>query len=308
MSMICSSSRQGLSMNDLIDHSVLNARCRADLRRLLTLFKSNSQKVSGGPVEYDHASLPQCIDQLTSSKAGITKPPMFRPATAKSSLKIPSQWTSDPTVPKQERKFLESVDQRLKRADTASKRGGALPLTAKEQDFIYRYAEFKHGSKVLRGEEAHEKSYAYRAYTDAFLSFMGRPPSTVELQEADRLTFVEGSNSRVGIVAKPHAPTPHRHISNSNETVTFCGNQVHPPERRIERAAREGSTLLDRTAFSSQSGSPPSSPQRSLGRVRSSASTNLPAIGSPDSKKYCVKCNARLPPRLIKTLCPACDK
>ncbi|CUG81760.1 Hypothetical protein, putative [Bodo saltans] len=297
-------------MNDLIDHSVLNARCRADLRRLLTMFKSNSQKVSNGPVEYDHESLPQCIEQLTSSKAGITKPPMFRPTTAKTTLKVPTQWTSDPSVPKQERKFLESVDERLKRTDSSSRKrtGGALPLTAKEQDFIYRYAEFKHGSKVLRGEEAHEKSFAYRAYTDAFLSFMGRPPSTAELQEADRLTFVEGANARLGVVSKPHAATPHRHISNSSETVTFCGNQVHPPERRVERAAREGSTLLDRTTFSSQSGSPPSSPQRSIGRGRSSASTKLPEIASPEAKKFCSKCNARLPPRLIKTLCPACDK
>lgn len=299
-------------MDDLIDHSVLNARCRADLRRLLSMFKADSRNVSNGPTDYDHSALPPCVNQLTSSKAGITKPPLFRPSTAKVHH-IPKDWTSDPSVTKPERKFFESVDERLKRASSApKKRGCLLPLSAKEQDFIYRYAEFKHGNKVLRGEESHEKSLAYRAYTDAFLSFMGRPPSTTELQEVDRLTFVQPHPSRVGVISKPHAPTPHRHISNSNEAVVSCGRQVHPPERRVERAARPGSTILDRTIFTSQNVSTTGSPQRSATRGssigRQSAVAHPPPIAPPDAKKYCTACNARLPPRLIKTLCPACDK
>lgn len=296
-------------MDAMIQSSKLSEHCRADLRRLLKTFEKNSEAVRSPRQSYNHVELPRCVGLLTSAKAAITKPPLFASANGVQ-RQVPRDWPVDPALSRGEKKMLQSVDARLRASTAPRKRFSALPLSPKEQEFIYRYAEHKHSAKIHRTEESHQMSNAYRAYTQAFLSFMGRPPSTTELQEADRLTFVE-STGRVGIIAHPHAPTPHRHISNVTAAVTSCGHQVLPPEKPLVRAARPGSTLIDRVVFSPQTSlaaSPKSgSPQRSSQASSPLKDRPTTAKDFASVKKFCRVCNARLPPRLIKTVCPSCD-
>lgn len=300
-------------METLLDRSALNEHCKADMRRLLRQFSDESKSVAAGKPVYDHSQLPPCIDQLTSAKAAITKHPI-RPGTAR----VPETWTHDAELSSGERKLFASIQSRLQATSaTPKKRFPPLPLSAKEQDFIYRYAEHKRGETIARTGEAHTSGNAYRAYTEAFLSFMGRPPSELELQEASRLTFVE-RNGKVGVLPQPHAPTPHKHITNTTASVCACTEQIESPSKPLIRASRPGSTLVDRLMFSSGPLGPSSISIKSLSPARSSNRSGSPrrqqttgeataTEAAGDEKKRCKRCGARLPPRLVKVICPACD-
>lgn len=294
-------------METLLKKSTLSNHCKADLERLLQQFRQESMAVSSGPVTYDHSQLPKCVNQLTASKAARTK----RPATHS----VPPSWRGDGTgLGKSEKKLLQSVDDKLKATPAPSngfikKRHLALPLTAKEQDFVYRYAEHKHGAQVRHGQETHEQSMAYRAYTEAFLGYTGREPSQLELQEVDRLHFLQ-SNGRVGVMQNPHAPTPHHHISLHNSKVCSCNEQVYLPEKSIVKAARPGSTVLSRMMLTQSSGagsvgtlSPTRSSKGGLSPIRA-----VPCPPADATSRKCAQCGNGLPPRLIKSVCPACDK
>jgi hypothetical protein len=268
-------------MERILEHSRLSSRCIADLHRIYENLKDQSRQLSGGYASYDYTHLPRCTDELTSAKAAITKKPIA------AHYHIPASWRSANT-PRAEARLFKSVEKRLEAADATGpsatgKRRAELPLSAKEQDFIYRYAEFKHGKRIQRSEDAHTRSQAYRAYTDAFLSYAGRPPSVVELQEVDRLQFVE-YDGRVGIMQQPHAPMPHNHFVSGPVKVCSCAEQVQPPLA-------------------------PSSSHKSPSHIRPGTSPSIQRSPRRSSvKKNCTVCGARLPPRLVKNICPACDK
>lgn len=235
--------------------------------------------MSAGPVTYDHSKLPKCVNQLTASKAARTK----RPATHS----VPRSWHNSTELGRSEKKFLEKIDGKLKtnassennQSGFIKKRHLALPLTAKEQDFVYRYAEHKHGAQVRQSQESHEKSLAYQAYTEAFARYTGREPSQLELQEADRLHFLE-SNGRIGVMQQPHAPTPHHHVSLHTAKVCTCNEQVYLPEKTLVKAARPGSTVQSRlmlTGSYSGGNSTNVSPTRSKSG-RSPTKSSLPNV------------------------------
>ena len=281
-------------MEDTLQRASLPPHCIADIRRIVSRLKDNSHEVSQGHVLYDHSKLPKCIDQLTSSKASKTKKPIF----LGSKFSIPADWADCNSSTRKERDVLLSVQNRLQNAPEAGdskflNKRAPLPLSAKEQDFIYRYAEYKHGANVHNQEKKHTNTFAYRAYTDAFVSFVGRPPSDAEIREADRLPFVRTGDGKVGVLQRPHSSAPHHHVTNADVKVVDCKMCVAPPHNAIKV-------------------SPSASPARSStynggsARIRPTT-TGEAAASSPNKTHVCKVCGSRLPPRLVKDLCPACD-
>jgi hypothetical protein len=199
-------------MEQMLDRAELPRHCVADLRRIIAKLKQNSEEVSLGHVVYDHTQLPPCIGQLTFSKASKTKKPIFS---------VPVDWADRSVATRKEREVLNDVNQRLhgtagkESVSKYVKKRADLPLSAKEQDFIYRYAEYKHGTNVRNEEKKHTNTLAYRAYTEAFLSFTGRQPSDIEIREADRLPFVKTADGTVGVVRRPRSSFPRRLVLGS---------------------------------------------------------------------------------------------
>jgi hypothetical protein len=199
-------------MEGMLEKADLPRHCVADLRRIIASLKQNSEEVSLGHTVYNHDNLPKCIGQLTYSRASKTKEPLFA---------VPPAWSDSKSATRVERQVLRNVTEKLQNMEgTTVSDGGVrrhhlhrhaeLPLSAKEQDFIYRYAEYKHGTNIRNQEKKHTNSQAYQAYTEAFLSFTGRRPDDVEIREADRLPFVRTKDGTIGVIRKPRTSFPRR--------------------------------------------------------------------------------------------------
>ena len=267
-----------MNVHNVIDRSKLKGKVAADMHRIVRDF-------------VEHPLGPQSLSRPgTNTVVGAVG--LQESAT----YGLPKNWEDGDSLSNEEKVLFKSCAQRLRGAETEryerakrsksplltshypkdlepyAKKKLPLPLSAKEQDFIYRYSEYKNKQKLREAVKAHDHTCAYRAYTNAFVSFCGRPPSEQELQEADRLQFVVAKSGKIGVGGR-------RPIS------------THDP------APRSGYYYL-------KSSYEPHATNSGLG---ADPTSSLPRTRNSTSRKNCGACGARLPPKHVQDECPACE-
>jgi hypothetical protein len=71
-----------------------------------------------------------------------------RPESAKPTFTVPASWLADQGITEAERKLFRDIA-----AQRKAQVSGQMKLSAEEAEFVYRYAQFRHGSALTKQVE-----------------------------------------------------------------------------------------------------------------------------------------------------------